>query len=150
MKDFIHYQMSMVLDVKIELGNLANGYVQAATATPTNLGNYGLNETNGGGHTKGIAVTTDILSVTDQIKINDVLVGATILDTAQAKAAAINKYQLKVVLQQLRLQLFLGFLDFSASPTNTSFKINGNAIAVSSLSSVQQVASAINTKLMLE
>ena len=34
-------------DVKIELGNLANGYVQAATATPTSLGHYGLNETDG-------------------------------------------------------------------------------------------------------
>jgi len=36
-------------------------------------------------------------------------------------------------------------LDFSKSPTDTSFKVNGNAIAVSSLSSVSQVASAINT-----
>ena len=132
-------------DVKIELGNLANGYVQAATATPTSLGNYGLNETNGAGHTKGIAVTTDILSITDQIKINDVLVGATILDTAQAKAAAINNISAKSgVAATASTTMFLG-LDFSKSPTDTSFKVNGNAIAVSSLSSVQQVASAINT-----
>ena len=132
-------------DVKIELGNLANGYVQAATATPTSLGNYGLNETNGAGHTKGIAVTTDILSITDQIKINDVLVGTTILDTAQAKAAAINNISAKSgVTATASTTMFLG-LDFSKSPTDTSFKVNGNAIAVSSLSSVQQVASAINT-----
>jgi flagellin len=132
-------------DVKIELGNLANGYVQAATATPTSLGNYGLNETNGAGHTKGIAVTTDVLSITDQIKINDVLVGATILDTAQAKAAAINNISAKSgVTATASTTMFLG-LDFSKSPTDTSFKVNGNAIAVSSLSSVQQVASAINT-----
>ena len=132
-------------DVKIELGNLANGYVQAATATPTSLGRYGLNETNGEGHTKGIAVTTDILARTDQIKINDVLVGATILDTAQAKAAAINNISAKSgVTATASTTMFLG-LDFSKSPTDTSFKVNGNAIAVSSLSSVQQVASAINT-----
>ncbi len=132
-------------DVKIELGNLANGYVQAATATPTSLGNYGLNETNGAGHTKGIAVTTDILSITDQIKINDVLVGATILDTAQAKAAAINDISAKSgVTATASTTMFLG-LDFSKSPTDTSFEVNGNAIAVSSLGSVQQVASAINT-----
>ena len=132
-------------DVKIELGNLANGYVQAATATPTSLGNYGLNETNGAGHTKGIAVTTDVLSITDQIKINDVLVGATILDTAQAKAAAINNISAKSgVTATASTTMFLG-LDFSKSPTDTSFKVNGNAIAVSSLGSVQQVASAINT-----
>jgi len=132
-------------DVKIELGNLANGYVQAATATPTSLGSYGLNETNGEGHTKGIAVTTDILSRTDQIKINDVLVGATILDTAQAKAAAINEISAKSgVTATASTTMFLG-LDFSKSPTDTSFKVNGNAIAVSSLSSVLQVASAINT-----
>ena len=46
--------------VTIELGNLANGYVQAATATPTSLGQYGLNETDGV-VTKGIAVTNAIL-----------------------------------------------------------------------------------------
>ena len=132
-------------DVKIELGNLANGYVQAATATPTSLGSYGLNETNGEGHTKGIAVTTDIISRTDQIKINDVLVGATILDTAQAKAAAINEISAKSgVTATASTTMFLG-LDFSKSPTDTSFEVNGNAIAVSSLSSVSQVASAINT-----
>jgi len=100
------------------------------------LGSYGLNETNGEGHTKGIAVTTDILSRTDQIKINDVLVGATILDTAQAKAAAINEISAKSgVTATASTTMFLG-LDFSKSPTDTSFKVNGNAIAVSSLSSV--------------
>ena len=36
-------------DVKIELGNLANGYVQETTATPTYLALFGLNETDGGG-----------------------------------------------------------------------------------------------------
>ena len=131
-------------DVKIELGNLANGYVQAATATPTSLNSYGLNETNGEGHTKSIAVTTDVISRTDQIKINDELVGATLLDTAQAKADAINAISVKSgVTATASTSLFLDF-NFSVSKTNTSFRINGTAVEVADLNSVQALVTEIN------
>ena len=130
--------------VKIELGNLANGYVQAATATPTSLGQYGLNETDGK-ITKSIAVTTDILATTDQIKINDVLIGATTLDSAQAKAAAINAVSSSSgVTATASTTMFLD-LDFDQNATNTSFEVNGTAIAVAPLNSVSDVAAAINT-----
>ena len=36
-------------------------------------------------------------------------------------------------------------LDFSENPTDSSFEVNGTAIAVSSLNSVSEVVSAINT-----
>ena len=130
--------------VKIELGNLANGYVQAATATPTSLGQYGLNETDGK-ITKSIAVTTDILATTDQIKINDVLIGATVVDSAQAKAAAINAVSsASGVTATASTTVFLD-LDFDIDATNTTFEINGTAIAVNALNSVSDVAAAINT-----
>ena len=130
--------------VTIELGNLANGYVQAATATPTSLGQYGLNETDGK-VTKGIAVTNAILSTTDQIKINDVLIGATIFNTAEAKAAAINEVSAQSgVTATASTTMFLK-LDFTQNPTDTSFEVNGTAIAVSSLNSVSEVVGAINT-----
>ena len=77
-------------DVVVELGNLANGYVQNGDALPVNLNAYGLNETDGAGHLKSISVTTAVLATTDQITINGASVGATFLDSAQAKAAAIN------------------------------------------------------------
>ena len=49
-------------DVTVELGNLANGYVQAATATTANLQMLGLNETDGSGHLKSMQVSTAILA----------------------------------------------------------------------------------------
>ena len=130
--------------VTIELGNLANGYVQAATATPTSLGQYGLNETDGK-VTKGIAVTNAVLSTTDQIKINDVLIGATVVNTAKAKAEAINAVSTQSgVTATASTTMFLN-LDFDENATDSSFEVNGTAIAVSSLSSVSDVAAAINT-----
>ena len=132
-------------DVKIELGNLANGYVQETTATPTYLALFGLNETDGGGHTKSVAVDTNVLATTDQIKINDVLVGATTLDSAQAKAAAINAVSAESgVTATATTTVFLD-LDFDENANDASFEVNGTAIAVSSLNSVSDVAAAINT-----
>ena len=132
-------------EVTIELGNLANGYVQAATATNTNMDFLGLNETQGAGRTKGLAVSTDILAVTDDIRINDVQVGATVVDSAQAKAAAINAISSESgVTATASTTVFLE-LDFDISATDASFEVNGTAIAVSALDSVSDVASAINT-----
>ena len=130
--------------VKIELGNLANGYVQAATATPTSLGQYGLNETDGK-ITKGIAVTSAILSTTDQIKINDVLIGSTVVNTAKAKAEAINlKSSATGVTATASTTMFLD-LDFDITVSSTAFKVNGATVDISADDSVFDVVSAINT-----
>lgn len=132
-------------DVKIELGNLANGYVQAATATPANLQMYGLNETDGQGHLQGMSVTTDILATTDGIKINGVAVGATKIDSAQAKADAINAVSAESgVTATASTTLFLD-LDFDQDATDASFEVNGTAMAVSGNASVNEVAATINT-----
>ena len=132
-------------DVTVELGNLANGYVQEATALPANLNAYGLNETDGAGHLKSISVTTDILATTDQIKINGASVGATLQDSAQAKAVAINLVSEESgVTATASTTLFLD-LDFGLTPTDASFEVNGTAIAVSGSDDVQEVATAINT-----
>jgi flagellin len=132
-------------DVTVELGNLANGYVQEATALPANLNAYGLNETDGAGHTKSISVTSDNLSTTDQITVNGVLVGATLQNSAQAKAAAINLVSEESgVTAKATTTMFLN-LDFGVTPTDASFEVNGTAIAVSTSDDVQEVAAAINT-----
>jgi flagellin len=132
-------------EVKVELGNLANGYVQAATATNTNMNFLGLNETHSAGSTKGLAVSTDILALTDDIRINDVQVGATKLDSAQAKAAAVNAISDQTgVTATASTTVFLD-LNFDIDATNTTFEINGTAIAVNALNSVSDVAAAINT-----
>jgi flagellin len=132
-------------DVKIELGNLANGYVQEATALPSYLALFGLNETDGGGHTKSTAVDTNILALTDDIRINDVQVGATLVDSAQAKADAINAVSAESgVTATASTTMFLD-LDFDQDANDVSFEVNGTAIAVNALNSVSDVAAAINT-----
>ena len=132
-------------DVTIELGNTPSGYTNAATATGALLQGYGFNQTSGAGNTKGVSVTTDLISTTDQIKINGVQVGATLSDTAGAKADAINLISSKSgVTASAETTVFLD-LDFDISATDTSFEINGEAIAVSGLDGVSDVAAAINT-----
>jgi len=132
-------------DVKIELGNLANGYVQASSATAAHMDMLGLNETHSADTTKGFAVTTALLAVTDDIRINDVQVGATLTDSAQAKAAAINAISSESgVTATASTTVFLD-LDFDISATDASFEVNGTAIAVAALDSVADVADAINT-----
>ena len=129
--------------VTVELGNLANGYIQEATALPANLNAYGLNETDGV-VTKGIAVSTDILALTDQIKINDVAIGATVVDSAQAKAAAINLVSSESgVTASASSTMFLD-LNFDIDALDNTFEVNGTAIAVLGLNSVSDVATAIN------
>ena len=129
---------------KIELGNLANGYVQETDATVVHLNVFGLNETDGAGSTKGSAVSTDVIALTDDIRINDVQVGSTTLDTAQAKAAAINAIADQTgVSAQASTTLFLDF-NFEASQTNTSFSLNGTLVEVADLNSIEDVATEIN------
>jgi len=132
-------------DLKIELGNLANGYTQAATALPSNLALFGLNETDGGGHVKSNAATTAVLAITDQIKINDVQIGATVLDSAQAKAAAINLVSAESgVTATASTTLFLD-LNFDSDMNDAGFEINGTAILADALNSVSDIAAAINS-----
>ena len=132
-------------DVTIELGNTPNGYANAATATGALLQGYGFNQTSGAGNTKGVSVTTAVLSTTDQIKINGVQLGATLSDTAGAKADAINLISSESgVTASAETTLFLD-LNFDIDATATSFEVNGEAIDVNALNSVSDVAAAINT-----
>jgi flagellin len=132
-------------DVTIELGNTPTGYANAATATGALLQGYGFNQTSGAGNTKGVSVTNAVLSTTDQIKINGVQVGATLSDTAGAKADAINLISSESgVTASAETTLFLD-LNFDIDATATSFELNGEAIDVNALNSVSDVAAAINT-----
>jgi flagellin len=130
--------------VKIELGNLANGYVQEADATSAHMNLFGLNETHSAGSTKGFAVTSTILATTDEIRINDVLIGATLLNSAQAKAVAINAVSSESGVTATATTTAFLDINFDIDATNTTFEVNGTAIAVNALNSVSDVAAAIN------
>ena len=129
--------------VKIELGNLANGYVQETDATAAHMNLFGLNEVSAG-VTKGFAVSTDTLALTDDIRINDVQVGGTTVDTAQAKAAAINAISDQTGVTAQASTIVDLALDFNISATNTSFLVNGVAVELGDLDSVNEVVTEIN------
>ena len=129
--------------VKIELGNLANGYVQETDATAAHMNLFGLNEVSAG-VTKGFAVSTDTLALTDDIRINDVRVGATTVDTAQAKAAAINAISDQTGVTAQASTIVDLALDFAIAATNTSFLVNGVAVELGDLDSVNEVVTEIN------
>ena len=129
--------------VTVELGNLANGYIQEATALPANLNAYGLNETDGT-VTKGVVVTSAVLALTDQIEINDVAIGATVVNSAQAKAAAINLVSSESGVTAAASSTMFLDLNFDIDALDNTFEVNGTAIAVLGLNSVSDVATAIN------
>jgi flagellin len=132
-------------DVKIEYGNLASGYVQESTATSANITLFGLNKSDGAGHVEGRATSSSVLALTDEIRINDVLVGATKLSSAEAKAAAINAISAESGVTATATTTAFVDLNFDQDATASSFEVNGTAIDVNALNSVSDVASAINT-----
>ena len=132
-------------DVKIELGNLANGYVQETDATAVHMNLFGLNEVSAG-KTKGFAVSTDIIAVTDDIRINGVQLGATTVDTAQAKAAAINAISDQSGVTAKATTIVDLELDFNVTAVNTSLLINGVAIEANDLDSVSDFVTEINNQ----
>ena len=130
--------------VKIELGNLANGYVQEADATAVHMNLFGLNEASEG-KTKGFAVSTDKIALTDDIKINGVQLGATTLATAQAKAAAINAISDQTGVTAQATTIMDLELDFNITATNATFKLNGKLVELNDLDSVSEVVAEINS-----
>ena len=130
--------------VKVELGTERNGYVAAATATGANAALFGLNENLGAGITKGFAVTTSTLALTDDIQINGVQVGATTLHSASAKADAINAISDQTGVTATASTTAILDLDFDVDPGNDDVKINGHVFDFSADTSTFDVASAIN------
>ena len=130
--------------VTVELANLANGYGSNDTdATAASLNFYGLNQTKEGA-TIGTAVSTATLALTDDIQINGVQVGATTVDTAQAKAAAINAISDQTGVTASASTIVDFALDFNIAATDTSFAINGVAVEAADLDSVNEMVTEIN------
>jgi flagellin len=129
--------------VKIELGNLANGYVQETDATATHMGLFGLNEVSEG-KTKGLAVSTAVLALTGDIQINGVQVGATKIDTAQAKASAINAISDQSGVTAKASTIIDLELDFNVAASDGTLKINGVFVLLDGKDSVSDVVTEIN------
>ncbi|MDB2700674.1 flagellin [Alphaproteobacteria bacterium] len=130
--------------VKIELGNLANGYAQETDATAVHMNLFGLNEVSEG-KSKGFAVSTTNLALTDDIQINGVQVGATSVATAQAKAAAINAISDQTGVTAQATTIMDLRIDFSAAATNGTFELNGKAVELADINTLSEFVSEINT-----
>ena len=132
--------------VSIEAGNKANGYGPSAAGTMADLAAFGFNQTSRDGKSiEGASVTTDKLELTDEVSINGVKIGASGLDSAASKAAAINALTSEHgVTATATTTVFLD-LDFSKAATDTSFEINGTAITIADDDNIKDVADIINT-----
>ena len=132
--------------VSIEAGNKANGYGPSAAGTMADLAAFGFNQTSRDGKAiEGAIVTTDKLELTDEVTINGVKIGASTLDSAASKAAAINALTSEHgVTATATTTVFLD-LDFSKAATDTSFEINGTAITIADDDNIKDVADIINT-----
>jgi len=130
----------------IELGNRANGYSTGivATATAANLNGLGLNERHADGSTRSTAVASGVIALTDDIKINGVQVGTTVLGSAEAKVNAINAVSDQSGVTASATTEMILDLNFNETPTSLSFAFNGNAVDVKADNTIYDVASAIN------
>ena len=134
--------------VTVEAGNQANGYV--TTDTAAGLGSdvelFGFTQTTADGlGLKGNVVTTDVLADTDLVKINDVLIGASLLDSASSKADAINKLTSEHGVTANASSKMAIDLDFTVSaPGAAEWEVQGAVIDISGADNTKDVADLIN------
>jgi flagellin len=134
--------------VTVEAGNQANGY--ATTDTAAGLGSdvelFGFTQTTADGKgLKGNVVSTDVLADTDLVKINDVLIGASLLDSASSKADAINKLTSEHGVTANASSKMAIDLDFTVSaPGAAEWEVQGAVIDISGADNTKDVADLIN------
>jgi flagellin len=105
---------------------------------------FGLNEVSEG-KSKGFAVSTTTLALTDDIKINGVQLGSTTLATAQAKAAAINAISDQTGVTAQANTIMNLRIDFSTSATNATFELNGKAVELNDINTLAEMVTEINS-----
>lgn len=130
--------------VTIEAGSATNGYTNG-TGTFADVNSLGFNEFSSPGVLEGNTVSGTAL-VANELKINDVFIGESVSGSATHVAAAINaKTEEHGVTADSNNAVTLTF-DFEAQPSsNTAFKINGQAVDLTTAVSAANVVSAINT-----
>ena len=130
--------------VTIEAGSATNGYTNG-TGTFADVNSLGFNEFSSSGVLEGNTVSGTAL-VANELKINDVFIGESVSGSATHVAAAINeKTEEHGVTADSQNAVTFTF-DFEAQPSsNTAFKINGQAVDLTTAVSAANVVSAINS-----
>ena len=129
--------------VTLEAGSATNGYTNG-TGTFADVNALGFNEFSKAGVLEGNTVSGTAL-VANELKLNDVLIGESLSGSATHIAAAINdKTGEHGITADSNNAVTLTF-DFEAQPSsNGAFKINGQAVDLTTATSAAAVVTAIN------
>ena len=130
--------------VKIEAMTKANGYA-SNSGNIDDLARFGFNEVDSSTVIRSDLVTTNALTSSHDIKINDIEIGASDSASAAAKAIAINAVSSSTNVTASGDNLVTLDLNFSeASTASSNISINGNAINFSSVTNESETITAIN------
>ncbi len=130
--------------VKIEAMTKANGYA-SNSGNIDDLARFGFNEVDSSTVIRSDLVSTNALTASHDIKINDVAIGASDSASAAAKAIAINSVSSSTNISAsgnniVTLDINVG----EASSAASNISINGNAINFSSITNTTETITAIN------
>ena len=129
--------------VKIEPMTKNNGYA-TNTGNISDLANFGFNEVDSSTITTSGLVSSNALTASHDIKINDYAVGASTSSSAAAKAEAINQITSSTNVSASGSNLVTVTLNFSNLPSASQVSINGNTVDFSSATGIGDVITAIN------
>ena len=130
--------------VKIEAMTKANGYV-SNSGNIDDLARFGFNEVDSSTVIRSNLVSTNALTASHDIQINDVDIGASDSASAAAKAIAINAVSSSTNVTASGSNIVTLSLNFGeASSAGSNIKINGTAINFSSVSNEADTITAIN------
>ena len=130
--------------VKIEAMTKDNGYA-SNSGNIDDLARFGFNEVDTSTVIRSDLVSTNALTTSHDIKINDIEIGASDSATAAAKAIAINAVSSSTNVTASGSNLVTLDLNFSeASAASSNISINGNAINFSSVTNEADTITAIN------
>ncbi len=130
--------------VKIEAMTKGNGY-GSNSGNIDDLARFGFNEVDSSTVIRSDLVSTNALTASHDIKINDVDIGASDSASAAAKAIAINAVSSSTNVTASGSNIVTLTLNFSeASAASSNISINGNAINFSSVTNETDTITAIN------
>ena len=131
--------------VKLEAMTKANGYV-SNSGNIDDLARFGFNEVDSSTVIRSDLVSTNALTSSHDIKINDIAIGISTSASAAAKAIAINAVSTSsnVTASGDNLVTFSTINYSEASSVSSKISINGNAINFSSVSNATGAITAIN------
>ena len=130
--------------VKIEAMTKANGYASNA-GNIDDLARFGFNEIDSSTVIRSDLVSTNSLTASHDISINDIAVGVSDGSSAAAKATAINLISASTNVTASGSNLVTLDLDLTeASSASSNISINSNAINFSSVSNTTETITAIN------